>query len=271
MNYYYAVRTGRQTGVFHTWEECKDQVHRFPSARYKKFNSANEAWDFVNSEDSAGPSSGYRSDTWYEKPSFNRYKRYYEQSSSSEDEEVYEPRYYEQFSSSEDEEVYEPKCAKYTKKSTYKGNSAVVYTDGCCASNGRSDARAGIGVYWGPNHPLNVAERLSGRQTNQRAEIQAACRAIKQAKSENVNKLVLCTDSMFTINGITKWAKNWRANDWKRVTGEEVVNKKDFKKLENLSRGMDITWRHVPAHSGYPGNEAADKLARAGLQKRKRN
>ncbi|XP_030044630.1 ribonuclease H1 [Microcaecilia unicolor] len=153
---YYAVRTGRQTGVFHTWEECKEQVHGFPSARYKKFNSAKEAWAFVDSEDSAGPSSGYRSDTWYEKPRFSRYKRYYEQSSSS-----------------EDEEVYEPKRAMHTeKKSSYKGHSAVVYTDGCCANNGRNDARAGIGVYWGPGHPSNVAERLPGRQTNQRAEIQ---------------------------------------------------------------------------------------------------
>lgn len=89
----------------------------------------------------------------------------------------------------------------------------------------------------------NVADRLHGRQTNQRAEIQvqheqnfwkhlavsykhkyigvliiltrltnflftvsvhvkqAACRALEQAKEKNIKKLVLYTDSKFTING----------------------------------------------------------------------
>ncbi|VFV39331.1 ribonuclease h1-like [Lynx pardinus] len=81
------------------------------------------------------------------------------------------------------------------------GDFVVVYTDGCCSSNGRRRARAGIGVYWGPGHPLNLGIRLPGRQTNQRAEIHAACKAIEQAKAQNIKKLVLYTDSMFTING----------------------------------------------------------------------
>lgn len=34
------------------------------------------------------------------------------------------------------------------------GEYVVVYTDGCCCGNGRRRARAGIGVYWGPGHPL---------------------------------------------------------------------------------------------------------------------
>ena len=31
--------------------------------------------------------------------------------------------------------------------------SPVVYTDGCCLSNGTSQAIGGIGVYWAPCHP----------------------------------------------------------------------------------------------------------------------
>ncbi|XP_029451656.1 ribonuclease H1-like isoform X1 [Rhinatrema bivittatum] len=149
---YYAVRTGRQTGVYRTWEDCKEQVHRFPSARYKKFNSKQAAWNFVNSEDSAGPSSGYGSNTWYEKPSFSGYKRSYQQSSSSEDEE------------------YEPKHAKYR---------AVTYT------------------------------------------------------SDNLQ---------LAYTGMTKWVHKWNANDWRLSTGEKVMNKKNFKKLEKLSKGMDSRW-----------------------------
>lgn len=31
-----------------------------------------------------------------------------------------------------------------------------VYTDGCCRNNGRDNPVAGVGVYWGPDHPRSV-------------------------------------------------------------------------------------------------------------------
>lgn len=49
-------------------------------------------------------------------------------------------------------------------------SGVIVYTDGSCLGNGGKDARAGIGVYFGPSHPLNVSRRLTPdvyRQTNQ--------------------------------------------------------------------------------------------------------
>ncbi|XP_069462129.1 ribonuclease H1-like [Ambystoma mexicanum] len=232
---YYAVQNGRNPGVYHSWEDCSEQVNQYSNARYKKFYSSQEAWDFVSEAESSSAGTSYG----------------------------YEGSYYEPSSSSSSEEEYYTPPVKYRK-------SAVVYTDGCCASNGRSGAHAGIGVYWGKNHPLNVAERLPGRQTNQRAEIQAACKAVAQAKSQNINKLDICTDSKFTINGITKWVPTWKNNDWTLSTGGTVKNKQDFEKLDKLSRGMDITWKHVPAHAGYVGNEAADELARIGSTKSKK-
>ncbi|XP_040283486.1 ribonuclease H1 isoform X2 [Bufo bufo] len=203
---FYAVRKGRSPGVYKTWAECKEQVDRFPAARYKKFASEEEAWKFVKDNPEAS-------------------------------------------------------------SSRLEGDSTIVYTDGCCSRNGRKEARAGIGVYWGPNHPMNVAERLEGRQTNQRAEIQAACRALEQAKSENINKLVVFTDSMHTINGITKWIHSWKGNNWKMSTGKEVINREDFEKLDRLVQGLDVKWMHIPGHAGFGGNEEADRLAREGAQK----
>lgn len=40
---YYVVWRGKQTGVFSTWEQCKQQVHGFPDAKYKSFTSKEEA------------------------------------------------------------------------------------------------------------------------------------------------------------------------------------------------------------------------------------
>ena len=42
-NKFYAVRSGRETGVFTTWEDCQKQVTGFSGAEYKSFASLQEA------------------------------------------------------------------------------------------------------------------------------------------------------------------------------------------------------------------------------------
>uniref|UniRef100_A0A671N5J0 ribonuclease H n=1 Tax=Sinocyclocheilus anshuiensis TaxID=1608454 RepID=A0A671N5J0_9TELE len=113
----------------------------------------------------------------------------------------------------------------------------------------------------------NVAERLPGRQTNQRAELQAACKALEQARENNFKKVVLYTDSKFTINGITSWVKTWKSNGWRLKGGGAIVNKDDFQKLDKLNAELEVVWMHIPGHAGYTGNEEADRLSREGAAK----
>lgn len=40
---FYVVWTGRNPGIYSTWEECKAQVDGFPQARYKSFPSEDVA------------------------------------------------------------------------------------------------------------------------------------------------------------------------------------------------------------------------------------
>jgi ribonuclease HI len=40
---FYVVWTGRNTGIFDTWEECLKQVDKFDEARYKSFKTLDEA------------------------------------------------------------------------------------------------------------------------------------------------------------------------------------------------------------------------------------
>ena len=44
---FYAVRKGRKTGIFTTWDECKSQVHGFPCAEYKSFLTLEDAKAFM--------------------------------------------------------------------------------------------------------------------------------------------------------------------------------------------------------------------------------
>ncbi|XP_069126516.1 ribonuclease H1-like isoform X2 [Argopecten irradians] len=148
-----------------------------------------------------------------------------------------------------------------------QGDGIVVYTDGGCYNNGQRGAQAGIGVYWGPNDPRNVSERLSGRQTNNRAEIHAACRAIEQAKAQGLQEITIKTDSQFLISAATQWMAGWLRKNWTLSDGGPVKNKDDFIHLNRVSEGMNVKWIHVRGHTGIAGNEAADRLANEGASK----
>lgn len=143
----------------------------------------------------------------------------------------------------------------------------VVYCDGCCFNNGRRGASAGIGVYWEEGSPNNISEKLKGQQSNQRAEIVSACRALESAIGQGYKKLEVRTDSSYTIMAITEWMNTWKKNGWLTYSGESVKNKDDFIRLEKLCQQIDVQWRHVRGHCGLEGNEAADALAKAGARK----
>jgi ribonuclease HI len=46
---YYVVWVGRRTGVFESWEECNEQIVRFPNAQYKSFKTKKSAEQALNS------------------------------------------------------------------------------------------------------------------------------------------------------------------------------------------------------------------------------
>lgn len=48
---YYAVRKGYNIGVYNTWDECKQQIHKYSGAEYKKFNNYQEALDFISGKE----------------------------------------------------------------------------------------------------------------------------------------------------------------------------------------------------------------------------
>lgn len=51
MQKYYAVRRGRNPGIYRSWPECQKQVNGFENARYKSFQTEAEAQEFLKGED----------------------------------------------------------------------------------------------------------------------------------------------------------------------------------------------------------------------------
>lgn len=48
---YYAVKSGRKTGIYKTWEEAKLQVKGFSGAKYKSFATMDEANEYLSSSE----------------------------------------------------------------------------------------------------------------------------------------------------------------------------------------------------------------------------
>ncbi|KAJ7474862.1 ribonuclease H-like domain-containing protein [Mycena latifolia] len=147
--------------------------------------------------------------------------------------------------------------------------TVLISIDGACAGNGTPSARAGVGIFFGPNSPHNVSEAISGTQTNQRAEILAATKALRKASTLlkdvfTVSKIVLMTDSKYVIGAMTEWVFAWKDNGWKNTNGGPVENKADFKELDTLIEdlaedGLAVEFWFV----GREHNAQADQLAKA--------
>lgn len=287
--FFYAVQKGWKTGVFDTWDECQANVNKFPNARFKKFASQQEAWSFVAggsaaltpkhnvteipvdttavSSASGNPSSIHHCPCC---PVGQALKRGDTLKRSCEEVDV----------GATYQQTKKFKGSSKNKRGKTKGNSRSisnsasedtprmnVYTDGACTFNGRRGARAGIGVHWSGDSSRDISERLPGKQTNQRAELTAAIRAIEDAEERGISRVRLHTDSKYTINCVTDWIDRWKDNGWKTANGTDVSNKSDITKLDRLCDQVDVEWVYVPGHKNIPGNERADELARQGAAK----
>jgi ribonuclease HI len=136
-----------------------------------------------------------------------------------------------------------------------------IYTDGACSGNPGAGGW-GVVVYLdnGTVHELGGA---SPDTTNNRMEMQAAIGALEFFKHSGQSKVIaLYTDSEYVKNGITKWLPGWKKKGWKTSTGKPVLNQDLWEQLDELD-SPKVEWRYVRGHSGDPGNERCDVIARS--------
>ena len=117
-----------------------------------------------------------------------------------------------------------------------------VYTDGACAFNGKHGARAGVGVWFSPSHPLNVSAPVEGPATNNNAEIQAAWVALELAAAAGHRRVLIHTDSKFVINCATMWMAKWQKNGWTLSSGGPVKNRTQLEALDRAMENMEVKW-----------------------------
>ncbi|CAG8481063.1 10314_t:CDS:1 [Scutellospora calospora] len=50
LNKYYAIQVGYKKGIYKNWKDCKKQIHKYPGALYKKFNTKKQAKKYNNEQ-----------------------------------------------------------------------------------------------------------------------------------------------------------------------------------------------------------------------------
>tara|TARA_R110000868_G_scaffold76499_2_gene219894 strand:+ start:38511 stop:38957 length:447 start_codon:yes stop_codon:yes gene_type:complete len=138
----------------------------------------------------------------------------------------------------------------------------TIHTDGACSGNPGPGGWGAI-LEWN-GHRKEICGGESDT-TNNRMEMMAAIMAL-EAMKKNHHDIVLITDSGYLRDGITKWIHGWKRRGWKTADKKDVKNVDLWQRLELLAQNHKIDWRWVRGHTGDPGNERADELARQGLE-----
>ncbi len=117
-------------------------------------------------------------------------------------------------------------------------------------------------MYNGEEKELSGAE---AHTTNNRMELTAAIEALAAVKCKRAIRLV--TDSRYLMDGIKLWLPRWKRNAWRTAQRKPVENQDLWRRLDKLVAGFEIDWCWVRGHSGHPGNERADGLANASIDR----
>ncbi len=152
-----------------------------------------------------------------------------------------------------------------------------VFVDGACSNNGKSNAKSGIGIYFGSKDRRNVsASIISDNHTNNIAELMAILVVLKiiyKTEEESSRNYIICSDSQYSINCVNDWIFTWQKNGWKTKNNKPVKNKDIIEKIyDMLSHMKDIKFLYVKGHSKCDdensiGNNFADKLATKSISK----
>lgn len=141
-----------------------------------------------------------------------------------------------------------------------------VFTDGACSKN---PGPGGWAVAF--NYETGCATFSGGEEetTNNRMELLAVVRAMKEIVSSKGFEFEILSDSAYVVNAIKNcWLEKWMMNNWLTAKGDEVKNKdlwRMFIKLRKEAREnkIKVEFTKVKGHSGNSFNDYVDRIARS--------
>lgn len=228
---YYAVKVGKTTGIYETWEECKASVEGYPGALYKSFKNISDAYIYMGWEGN--------------QMSLFDFKNPNDETSID--------LSLDALDTNVDLAIHEE-----TKDDIPFSNSvkAVAYVDGSYNDTTKRFSYGCVMFYNGKEYHLSDNfdnEELAGMR-NVAGEIFGSMAAMEFAVEHKISTLTIYHD----YEGISKWCLGL----WKTNKAGTIAYKKYYDKVK---RKVNITFEKVKGHSGDKYNDLADELAKKEL------
>lgn len=228
---FYAVSNGRNVGIFLNWNDCSNSIKGYKNALYKKFKTKEEADEFIQSNNKSG-----NNITYVNNEKQNSITSFFDTNNEKQNDDIndFNPDYY-------------------------------VYTDGACSNNGKDNAFAGIGIFFGMNDNRNISKNIEGKQTNNTAELNAIIETYNIIENDIINgkKIAIVSDSEYAIKCVSSYGEKCFLKHW----NVDIPNKELVKIAYELYKNKrNIKFIHIKAHTNNTdihsiGNDNADKLA----------
>lgn len=251
---YYAVKVGKEPGIYETWKECQEQTKGFPKAEFKGFDLLSDAENFMK---------GIRLSKAPVPVKSNKVDLF------------------------EDKLVPMIEVQNFSpvpKKAQTLPEEITIYTDGSCFNakeiqqrkpndRGLTLAPGGYAAVF-IDKSGNELLRISGGDqatTNNKMELTAVKEALQHLEDGTKHKVHLISDSQYMVNSFTKnWVNNWKKNAlkvndeliWRKSNGEIVKNQELLKSIDKLRQHHDVEFTYTRAHVGTKYNEICDQEAK---------
>lgn len=219
---YYAVKVGRSTGIFETWDECKASVDGYPGALYKSFKDISDAYTYM---DWSGEQISL-----------------FDMETLSTDNDDSDP-----MSSLVIHETPD------TDRPFSNAIKAVSYVDGSYNEATKYFSYGCVMFFNGEEIHLSDSfndEELASMR-NVAGEIFGSMAAMEYAIKHGARSLTIYHD----YSGIEKWC----TGEWKASKPGTIAYKKFYEKAK---KRIEIKFEKVKGHSGDKYNDLADELAK---------
>lgn len=111
---------------------------------------------------------------------------------------------------------------------------------------------------------------IGNNNTNNLSELIAFTTILEFCLNDNsINEVTIHTDSSYVCTCFNSDLKNWSSNNWKRIDGKDIIHKKEWQKILEITNiliknGVTINVKWVKGHSDSLGNTIADLLSTIG-------